>query len=181
MTAYVVATAVLAFLAGVGVGYLLRDRYLRRKAATMPDLRRPSRFRTVLLVLVGIALLANASVGFLLIATRAALEEQRDRFENLVLCQEAYNRDQGEALEERDLVIKGTAESEILLWEEYLRISEIALAADPDDAELGRRLSVRFQQTVREWVEGLRETQQARRENPYPDPERCLEEARRRD
>jgi hypothetical protein len=182
-----VIAVLLAFVAGVGVGFLVRDRWetIHNRKDTMRHALTSSAARLLSsrrlgLTLVTLALLANALLGFLLIATRAAQADDRDRFEELVLCVERYNRTQGDALTSRDSAIRSSADAEIRLWREYVRLFDLAQNADEagDEAQI-ERIQVEFYDTVREYVDGLEETREARSENPYPDPDLCLEEARR--
>lgn len=184
----ILTAACLAFVVGVGVGVFLRDTYdkIRTRRGTMPSnllsrsIAAATSSRRLGLTLVTLALLANAATGFLLITTRAQAGDDRDRVATLVSCLAVYNRDLGDALSERDSSIKGTADAEVGLWREYVRLFVLAQEADEaGDAKRLEELQVEFYDTVRGYVDDLERTQETRSENPYPDPDLCLEESRR--
>lgn len=170
--------ALVSFVAGVTVGVLLREaweitrhpegssvlRFAQILLLLPESFRRitGARSRTVGILLVTIALAANAVLGFLLITTRTAVDDLVTDVSELAGCGERYNRASGEARDERDARAKLATEEEIDLWRDL----EAALSADTGS-------SVPIRDRIRAYRAELQKLQETRVENPYPDPDLC--------
>lgn len=172
-----VLTGVVGFVAGVIVGILFRDAFeIARtgKGFLMSTGRRVILSRQLGIALVCLALAANALVGFLLISTRADLEENETRDAERLACQERYNRRQGEAIAPRDEAARKITAAEVDLWSDYLETFELAREADSrgDVARL-EELQVEFADRIRAYRDDLRGINATRSSFPYPDPDLC--------
>jgi hypothetical protein len=168
--------AVASFVAGVVVGHLLRDalEILRTgKGFVVDDCRnalgrvRMPEPRTVGIALVIAVLAVNATVGFLLIATRGQLVDLAD-------CVADHSQDQTESLEARDKVAKDITREESYLWRDYVDAFDEAVAADDagDQARV-EELQLEFRDRLEAYSNDLSDLNDTRDANPYPDPERC--------
>jgi hypothetical protein len=164
------------FLIGVLVGLLLReavsvivDHLQRRgnaKGQTMATTDRHTvgriGARRIGIILVTAALAVNACLGFLLITTRAAQEEQASQLADLVSCITEYNQDEGKARDERDQATKANTEVEAALW----RRLRVVLTLPSSTVQ-------EITAAIDEYLISVEELQATRYENPYPDPDRC--------
>jgi hypothetical protein len=178
-TAGITGLASVSFVVGIMVGVLLRDAFeiartgkgfLMSQARTTGRRlrvgRRPS-LRTVGIGLIVASLHVNAAVGFLLLGTRA-------RVDNLTSCIERYNRENGDARDTRDAVAKSITTAEIVLWEAYVDAFDEAIAADSaGDEETVARLQTEFRDRAARYAKDLRKLNATRYANPYPDPDLC--------
>jgi hypothetical protein len=172
-----ISIGITTFLVGVLVGIALREAYVLavpEKGADMatdtptptrgriPETARKVGARRLGIVLVTAALAVNACLGFLLITTRAAQEDQAKDLEDLVSCITDYNVAEGKARDERDEATKATTEVEAALW----RRLRIVLTQPSSSIEA-------ITAAIDEYLISVEELQATRYDNPYPDPESC--------
>lgn len=171
-------SGLLAFLAGVAVGITLPEGArlavrspfgLVRSGHNRGMANSPRPRRTTLLVLVLAALVVNAGLGFLQIATRAAVEDQAREDAARVDCQGRYNRELGLALEDRDAAVRAGTDAHIALWTEYRRLYALA-SKDPSKIPAAQ---ARLNDAVGDMLKSLDTIQRTRARNPYPDPDLC--------
>lgn len=181
----------LAFAAGVIVGMGRRDAFtLARsgKVLLVTDartiLRSASGSRRLGITLVTIALVAQSIVGVLALASRErSIEATRDataaaesaqaaadanaatsaKLGALLDCLERYNRAAGLARDERDAKSKTATTYELDLWK---KIRDVIAST----AEGGSDVAI---QSIDAYIASVRELQDTRAENPYPDPATC--------
>jgi hypothetical protein len=162
------------FLIGVLVGLLLREaisvivEHLHRRgnskgSSTMATNRLGKiGARRIGIILVTAALAVNACLGFLLITTRAAQQEQAQDLANLVSCITNYNVAEGKARDERDVATRATTEVEAALWR------RLRIVLTQPTSSIGAITAA-----IDEYLISVEELQATRYENPYPDPESC--------
>lgn len=175
-----ISIGITTFLVGVLVGIALREAYVLavpEKGARMatdtptpttstkghiPETARKVGARRLGIGLVTAALIVNACLGFLLITTRAAQEDQAKDLADLVSCITEYNVAEGKARDERDVATKATTEVEAALW----RRLRIVLTQPASSIEA-------ITDAIDEYLISVEELQATRYDNPYPDPESC--------
>lgn len=174
MTALAFLAVALAFVAGVGAGWLWRG-WSDRHGGHTRRMRFPSRFPLFRLLsavsqyskpigvgLVVVALLSNAALGFLLIEQRRASDRSDLRFTSLVRCLQDYNELDGKARDERSAKA-GEQTAAGIAWLTQLRngIARRSLSAE------------KLNRTIVAYRAALRGAQDAQLANPYPEPDYC--------
>lgn len=158
------------FVVGIACGILLRDAYelaAHGEGFIMSTARRAVHqfgTRRLLSVLLLVALLLNAVVGFALIGARAKADRAERAVSDLSNCLESYNRREGDARNERDRVAKRITATEVVLWEQILAVFK-------GQNQNGSGVVLKAIVTYLDQVHQLQDT---RLENPYPDPALCL-------
>lgn len=118
----------------------------------------------LLSLLLLVALVMNAVLGFALIGARQSADRANENLDRLVVCLEAYNRDDGEARDERDAISRRITASELILWG---KIRDV-FRGDPD-GDAGETVLA----AIERYLDDVRALQTARLEHPYPDPAQC--------
>jgi hypothetical protein len=165
------------FVLGIACGVLLRDAYELTAhgegfiMATVSAIVHRFGARRILTMLLLVALIVNAVVGFALIGARAKAD-RAERTANaatedltaLTNCLETYNRLEGDARNERDDVAKRITATEVVLWRTIRSVFE---GDDPNAGEV-------VLDAIEEYLRNIRALQSIRLESPYPDPALCL-------
>lgn len=164
-----VAPAVAGFVAGVISGLLLRDAATILATGRHNEVMRlalswiSARRTAVGIGIVTLALIANLFVGFLLIATRASIEEADARDDARLACQIRYNALEGRALTSRQAAVLASGDAERRLWEQILA-----------EVRAGTLSQEKLDEPIVGYLAQLDQVERTRQDNPYPSPDMCL-------